>query len=750
MVQSTLAPRPSSRAASRSPGVYMTRGSPSPTAGAATFSEQITRRPQRPTAARERRSIAHRTWQSEDLDLNSPDTETESSRLPGSRYDQRGSSGENPLIVRSVVNEGLRAAGLAGRREPTESYRGGDSAAWRQRNVSGGLGSHPTLLSSPAGLDGGGEWESGLNRSRNGTSSREPITIANRMPNRSIQSVLSPRPGTGMSLHDDGPRASPSLRHLRSNTDLPDRYSSLGSAAVIKAFTSPSGVVRTLQSKREIPSTPGGGSSTNTTNNMEHHAHLMNEALFMFESHVQKLPRATVTPGIYDDVVRDAQVLVAAAGSLNKALRAASNVAVEEQVLAEVGSDDRRESGEVADVWRRIGAELRGDIRASDELVRTMTSFMIGVGRTLRAAAASSTPAGDGRQSVESSGRRSDEVRSSMDQHRDESLRRLTAVRPAPTSDGKGTAGGEWDRTKRSSYNSITNETRPSSVLSMIRDGRPSMEASERPATYTALASSKRSLSRARGEAELPRLSIPLTAREWGFPESVDGGDRTPLDRPIRSTRHTSLALPPPLPALPSERMTRTKSQAGRLVPKEKRISRSSTATIQGQPTSSSEANSPFSPAIAQSSDTQTSPSNQDYTLTSKRTSSSVLNGLQRVSSSLSRKRTISATSEIGRPMFHTPSSRPPILRKASSALTSGSNPTPPLSASSRTMSRTTSSSTLSNLTGGTKSADSKARAARIRMSLEDSFRSENDNDDSPTLTAAQRRDRRRGNESYS
>jgi len=750
MIHNTLAPRPPSRATSRSPGVYMTRGSPSPTAGAATFSEQITRRPQRPTAARERRSTAHRSWQSEDL--NSPDTETESSRLLGSRYDQRSSSGENSLIVRSVVGEGLRAAGLAGRRQPTESYRGGESASRGQRNVSGGHGSHPTLLASPAGLDGGGEWENELNRSRNGVSSREPITIANRVPNRSIQSVLSPRPGTGMSVHDDGTRALPSLRHLRSNTDLPDRYSSLGSAAVVKAFTSPSGVVRTLQSKREIPSTPGGGLSTNTTNNMEHHALLMNEALFMFESHVQKLPRATVTPGIYDDVVRDAQVLVAAAGSLNKALRAASNTAVEEQVYAEVGDGDREGSGEVADVWRRIGQELREDIRVSDELVRTMTSFMIGVGRTLRTVAAPSTPAGDGRQSAESSGRRSVEVRSSMDQHRDESLWRLTAARPNPTPDapsGKGSAGGEWDRMKRASYNSITNETRPSSVLSMIRDGRPSMETSERPGTYTALGSGKRSLSRARGEAELPRLSIPQSAKELGFPESVDGGDRTPLDRPIRSTRHTSLALPPPLPALPSESMTRTKSQAGRLVPKEKRILRSSTATIHRQATSPSEANSSFSPAIAQSSDILNSPSSNAFALTSKRTLS-VLNGLQHVSNSLSRKRTISATSEIGRPMPHPPPSRPPILRKASSALTSGSATTPPLSASSRTMSRTTSSSTLSNITGGNKSGDARARVARNRMSLEDHFRSENDNDDSPTLTAANRRERRRGNESYS
>lgn len=715
----------------------MTRGSPSPTAGAATFSEQVTKRPQRPTAARERRSTAHRTWQSEDL--NSPDTETESSRFPGSRYEQRGSSGENPLIVRSVVNEGLRAAGLAGRREPTESYRGGDGAARRQRNVSGGLGSHPTLLASPASLDDGSEWDSGLNRSRNGTLSREPITLANRMPNRSIQSVLSPRPGTGMSLHDDGAQASPSLRHPRSNTDLPDRYSSLGSAAVVKAFTSPSGVVRTLQSKREIP-------STNTTNNMEQHAHLMNEALLMFESHVQKLPRANVTPGIYDEVVRDAHVLVAAAGSLNKALRAALRIAADERVLAEVEDDDRRENGEVADVWKRIGTELREDLRVSDELVRTMTSFMIGVGRTLRTAAASSTPAGDGRQSVESSGRRSVEVRSSMDQHRDESLRRLTAARPTYASDalsGNGTAGGEWDRTKRASYNSITNESRPGSVLSMIRDNRPSMETSERPATYTALGSGKRSLSRARGEEGLLRLSIPQSARGLGFPESVDGGDRTPMDGPIRSTRHSSLALPPPLPTLPSESLARTKLHTGRLMPKEKRISRSSVATIQGQPKSPSETNTSFSPATAQSSDI---PPSRVFTLTSKRTSS-VVNGLQQVSSPLSRKRTISATSEIGRSVLYAPPTRPPILRKASSALTSGYVPTPPPSASSRSMSRATSSSTLSNISGGNRNAD---RPARARMSLDSNLHSENDDQDSPSLSAAQRRERRRGNDSYS
>ena len=75
-------------------------------------------------------------------------------------------------------------------------------------------------------------------------------------------------------------------------------------------------------------------------NNMEHHAHLMNEALFMFELHIQKLPRATVTPGIYNNVVHDAQVLVVAVGSLNKALRAASSITVEGQVYAEVGDND--------------------------------------------------------------------------------------------------------------------------------------------------------------------------------------------------------------------------------------------------------------------------------------------------------------------------------------------------------------------------------------------------------------------------
>jgi hypothetical protein len=448
-------------------------------------------------------------------------------------------------------------------------------------------------------------------------------------------------------------------------------------------------------------------------------------------------------PDIYDDVVHDAQVLVAAGGSLNKALRAALNTAVEQQVDAAVRDDNRGESGEVAEVWRRIGGEFREDVRVSDELVRTMTSFLIGVGRMLRSAAASSTPAGDGRQSVESSGRRSVEIRSSMDQHRDESLRRLTAARPTPTPDtlsGNGTAGGEWDRAKRSSYNSITNDSRPGSVLSMIRDSHTSTEASGRPTTYTALG--KRSLSRARGEKELPRLPIPRSAKDLEFPESLDGGDRTPVDGPIRSTRHHSLALPPPLPALPSE--VRTKSHTGRLAPKERRISRSS--TVPGQPTSPSEATSALSPTAAQSSDIQTSPSKKAFTLTSRRTSS-VLNGLQQVSDSLSRKRTISATSEIERPALYSPQTRPPILRKASSSLASRFVPQPSPSPSSRVMSRTTSSSTLSNVSGGSKNTDSKARVPKVRMSLDSHLRSE---DDSPPLSAAQRRERRRGNDSYS
>jgi hypothetical protein len=184
-------------------------------------------------------------------------------------------------------------------------------------------------------------------------------------------------------------------------------------------------------------------------------------------------------------------------------------------------------------------------------------------------------------------------------------------------------------------------------------------------------------------------------------------------------------------------------------MPKERRVSRGSNTTTRGQPPSPSEASFALSPTTAQSSDIQTSPPRKASTFTSKRTSSA-LNGLQQVSNSLSRKRTISATSEIERPVLYSPATRAPILRKASSALTSGSVTTSPPYTSSRAMSRTTSSSTLSNVSGGNKSAEAKIRMARVRMSLDSGLHSENDNQDSPTLSAAQRRERRFGNDSYS
>jgi hypothetical protein len=51
-------------------------------------------------------------------------------------------------------------------------------------------------------------------------------------------------------------------------------------------------------------------------------------------------------------------------------LRAGTNRALEEQIDAEVGDG----GGELsAEVWRRVGGEYRESLRASDELVRTVT-----------------------------------------------------------------------------------------------------------------------------------------------------------------------------------------------------------------------------------------------------------------------------------------------------------------------------------------------------------------------------------------
>lgn len=110
----------------------------------------------------------------------------------------------------------------------------------------------------------------------------------------------------------------------------------------------------------------------------------------MFESNLTKLPpMGSTTTQTIPELFRSAQNIVNASNKLNALLRAGTNGALEEQIDAEVGGNDGSGGGEeIAEVWRRVGGEMRESLRISDEIVRTMTGFLLGVGKVLKETAA--------------------------------------------------------------------------------------------------------------------------------------------------------------------------------------------------------------------------------------------------------------------------------------------------------------------------------------------------------------------------
>lgn len=209
--------------------------------------------------------------------------------------------------------------------------------------------------------------------------------------------------------------------------------------------------------KRFGPPTPVLGGSFQQTE----HTKLMLDSLTMFESHLAKIPHLPPSSGTSSsDLARNAQNVVYAAERLNGLLRLGTSRAMEAQVGAEV-DDSTGVDKEVAEVWRRVGAEYREGVRAADDLVRGVTGFLLGMGKVVRDFTASeqqhgspsvhgrsvslndedlrargaagspdvaaSTSTGSGRRSVLDS-RKSWEPRD-RDRDREEALRRLGAGR---------------------------------------------------------------------------------------------------------------------------------------------------------------------------------------------------------------------------------------------------------------------------------------------------------------------------------
>ncbi|KAJ7456728.1 hypothetical protein B0H11DRAFT_223332 [Mycena galericulata] len=469
------------------------------------------------TVQRERASTVrelarrHQTrWMSEDLGSNNGNGVEERERERERRQSLRGGSAESALGAgRSLVGEGLRAAGLA----------------------RGDVFSPPERERTPARV----EWADGT-RSRSqsrlgGGQGRAATSMADYASPRRDEYALDGREGDGRGDEEGEPRTAPLLRTYRSSHVLDAGVGVRGGSAL--------GRYRGVSVEREreggdrerhapSPSPFGsmrrlGHGSTGSGSGQQEHTKLMGDSLAMFEGHLARVAGGS-GPGSVTELARNAQALVSASERLNAILRAGTARALEEQIDAEVSGVDSGVATELA--------EYREGLRVSDELVRGVTGFLLGVGRVVR-------DFGDGRGSDEGRGSASPDT--GRDGRRSAESRRSWEAKD----DRRPSAGG------RESALGL----RPSSVLNTRHEPAP-------PSGARNVTPSSRRLLTPREQRELQASGgmVPSDSQETvqpgphGYDPSPTPASRkqnqTTLDR---SRTLPPISIPKPLPSLPSE-----------------------------------------------------------------------------------------------------------------------------------------------------------------------------------------------------
>ncbi|KZV73205.1 hypothetical protein PENSPDRAFT_683068 [Peniophora sp. CONT] len=351
-------------------------GSPSPRKSTATReSLQLSphKLPQR-TSSMTAREVAKRhstRWQSEDLNAPMYDDELTTT---GRRQMVRAGSMENTLGAR-LVGDSLRAAGIGMRKE----------------------GAGDDLFSS--------------------TSSHEtsPDNVRERPPNGRSSSVLfdprtpghreyaHARPATSMAdfgYSNAVPQTAPPAARSHASQFIernregigiqtaPRTASRASDAMPPPPLRAPNFTERTYGSPRPRmrEQTPTQSSRpTSADEQSQEHLRLASEALSLFDTQLSRLgDSGQIASTVVPDVFRDAQALVRFTEQLNGMLRTGTNRALERQIEAEV--DDEVDAGQVDMVvlWQDVGADFRDCLRSSDELVRTMSNFLLGAGKLLK------------------------------------------------------------------------------------------------------------------------------------------------------------------------------------------------------------------------------------------------------------------------------------------------------------------------------------------------------------------------------
>ena len=476
----------------------------------------------------------------------------------GTTQTRRSGSLESPVAQnRTLVSEGLKAAGIATKRRETaddvfrESTRGPE-----ERRLELVTTADRTFV-----LGG---------RGREVDHDPEPRTPASAVRREPPRSLISSRPASSMggAYHE-----SPSSDALRVSTlkgkkstplmDIDRDLPLVRQSSVDRGYSSPY-----TGASRQLAGTPLSATRDRVASG--EHGKLMMDSLSIFESHLSRLPpNGHTTTNTIPELFGAARTIVQATEKLNVLLRNGTNRALEEQISAEVSGELGEGNSELSEYWRTVGSDFRECLRASDDLVRNMTGFLLGVGKVLRETNASNV------------GTPSQHLRSmSLD---DDVTARLN-TEGAPTSGGRSSEGRRsvagsrysWEaRLDRQSNHDGSRDRPPSS----FRDRR-----NEETPPQTTTASHLSNLST--GSSSFRRFLSPREARDspQSSAEEVMDPSPSPATRVYgpQSGPQSIRALPPmvvprPLPGLPPPPSSDSESSLAR-----KKISNGSVATVRG------------------------------------------------------------------------------------------------------------------------------------------------------------------------
>ncbi|KAI0769947.1 hypothetical protein C8Q74DRAFT_1202382 [Fomes fomentarius] len=542
-------------------------------------------------------------WMSEDLSSPSRELPEESFDGSGRRQGHRSGSSEGLLGTvggRSLIGEGLRAAGLTKRRDE-------DVFSSANGNVQAPTATRRTRSNGNSSLLGGDDMDTSFGRNTDDDRRvveelgppLDPKTPNNAGPRARPKSGLAARPGTSMAAfhHEDAPprTAPPVLRSYKSTYALPDRHFEDIQRQSTPDRASPYGTIRS--------STAQGGSRESSAE----HRRLMLEALSVFESHLSRLPpMGQTTTSTIPEVFQSAQHLVHALDKLNAMLKDGTNKALEAQIDAELA--DHKDGVDLSELWREVGADHRENLRVSDEVVRNMTGFLLGVGKILRDVTSGTqhfrtlsldeemtrrmTPDISPPAARDLDGRRSRELRRSWEPGKETNrlLTRLSSIERNGTTRSR-PASSMNSNTLRSS----TNSSSEGRSVTDTNDGTPATLRQSAPISAPTTAARRLYAPRDRPDPLSTSFSL----------EDAPHNDYEPSPTPMTRQSHVlterrafpSVSVPPSLSTLPSESLIATQSSSSADKFSRRKISASSNITIRPEPT-------PFTPAIKPSNPT--------------------------------------------------------------------------------------------------------------------------------------------------